>query len=154
MKKFFCLKNQDPSSLKLYNLNKNPLTGSLLFPLCISTGFFHILCTPFYSLLRINWFVLPTFYEVLNVRIAPRTKDPSVFWFLIATVPYLFRSTVLAYDCVMYTVCAGYSGPNTLTDKSTMIKKGGKGDASVLQPTFMACVPLILDRIYKVLKKV
>jgi long-chain acyl-CoA synthetase len=54
----------------------------------------------------------------------------------------------------MYTVCAGYSGPNTLTDKSTMIKKGGKGDASVLQPTFMACVPLILDRIYKVLKKI
>ena len=44
----------------------------------------------------------------------------------------------------------GYSGPNTLTDKSSMIKKGGKGDASVLQPTFMACVPLILDRIYKV----
>jgi len=50
---------------------------------------------------------------------------------------------------VVFGVSIGYSNPNTLTDKSTMIKKGGKGDASVLQPTFMACVPLILDRIYK-----
>merc|ERR1712192_23175 len=33
--------------------------------------------------------------------------------------------------------------------KSTMVKKGQKGDASVLQPTIMFCVPLILDRIYK-----
>jgi len=43
----------------------------------------------------------------------------------------------------------GYSHPNTLTDKSTMVKRGHKGDASVLQPSIMFCVPLILDRIYK-----
>jgi len=49
----------------------------------------------------------------------------------------------------VFGVAIGYSSPNTLTDKSTMIKKGAKGDASVLRPTFMACVPLILDRIYK-----
>ena len=30
-----------------------------------------------------------------------------------------------------------------------MVKRGCKGDATVLQPTYMACVPLILDRIYK-----
>ena len=36
-----------------------------------------------------------------------------------------------------------------LTDKSSMVKKGCKGDASILQPTVMAAVPLILDRIYK-----
>jgi len=50
---------------------------------------------------------------------------------------------------VVFGVGIGYSNPNTLTDKSTMIKKGGKGDASVLRPTIMACVPLILDRIFK-----
>ena len=43
------------------------------------------------------------------------------------------------------------SGPNTLTDKSTMIKRGGAGDATLLRPTVMFCVPLILDRIYKVM---
>ncbi|XP_023342990.1 long-chain-fatty-acid--CoA ligase 4 [Eurytemora carolleeae] len=50
---------------------------------------------------------------------------------------------------VVFGVAIGYSSPNTLTDKSTMIKKGAKGDTTVLKPTFMACVPLILDRIYK-----
>jgi len=51
--------------------------------------------------------------------------------------------------CVAWGCTIGYSHPNTLTDKSTMVKKGQKGDASVLQPTIMFCVPLILDRIYK-----
>ena len=49
----------------------------------------------------------------------------------------------------IFGVNIGYSGANTLTDKSTMIKTGEKGDASVLQPTFMFCVPLICNRIYK-----
>ena len=31
-----------------------------------------------------------------------------------------------------------------------MVKRGAQGDATVLQPTIMFCVPLILDRIYKV----
>ena len=43
----------------------------------------------------------------------------------------------------------GYSSPNTMTDLSTKVKSGAKGDASVLQPTIMCVVPLILDRIYK-----
>ena len=43
----------------------------------------------------------------------------------------------------------GYSTPNTLNDKSTMIKRGQKGDATILQPTVIACVPLVLERIYK-----
>ena len=43
----------------------------------------------------------------------------------------------------------GYSSPNTLTDKSTMIRTGGKGDAIVLKPTVMFAVPLVLERIYK-----
>jgi len=50
---------------------------------------------------------------------------------------------------IVWGVAIGYSHPNTLTDKSTMVKRGGKGDASVLKPTIMFCVPLILDRIYK-----
>jgi len=43
----------------------------------------------------------------------------------------------------------GYSSPNTLTNTGTMVPKGGRGDATVLQPTYMAAVPLILDRVYK-----
>ncbi|XP_030578846.1 long-chain-fatty-acid--CoA ligase 3-like, partial [Archocentrus centrarchus] len=43
----------------------------------------------------------------------------------------------------------GYSSPQTLADQSTKIKKGSKGDTTVLKPTLMAAVPEIMDRIYK-----
>jgi long-chain acyl-CoA synthetase len=37
----------------------------------------------------------------------------------------------------------------TLTDKSSKVKQGCKGDATILKPTVIVSVPLILDRIYK-----
>ncbi|UJR20379.1 hypothetical protein I4U23_023510 [Adineta vaga] len=49
----------------------------------------------------------------------------------------------------------GYSSPQTLTDQSTAIKRGQKGDLQVLRPHIMCCVPTILDRIYRtVLEKI
>ena len=51
--------------------------------------------------------------------------------------------------CFLSGVPIGYSSPFTLTNNSSMIKRGAKGDAAVLRPTIMAAVPLILDRIYK-----
>ncbi|KAL3700414.1 hypothetical protein R1sor_018436 [Riccia sorocarpa] len=41
----------------------------------------------------------------------------------------------------------GYGTPLTLTDTSNKIKKGTKGDASELQPSLIAAVPAILDRV-------
>ncbi|KAF8404093.1 hypothetical protein HHK36_008973 [Tetracentron sinense] len=41
----------------------------------------------------------------------------------------------------------GYGSPLTLTDTSNKIKRGTKGDASVLGPTLMTAVPAILDRV-------
>ena len=46
-------------------------------------------------------------------------------------------------------VSVGFSSPHTMTDKSTAIKKGQVGDATLLKPTVMATVPLVLDRIRK-----
>uniref|UniRef100_A0A8C7P876 long-chain-fatty-acid--CoA ligase n=1 Tax=Oncorhynchus mykiss TaxID=8022 RepID=A0A8C7P876_ONCMY len=51
--------------------------------------------------------------------------------------------------CISHGCCIGYSSPQTLADQSTKIKKGSKGDTSVLKPTLMAAVPEIMDRIYK-----
>uniref|UniRef100_A0A3Q4GMH9 long-chain-fatty-acid--CoA ligase n=1 Tax=Neolamprologus brichardi TaxID=32507 RepID=A0A3Q4GMH9_NEOBR len=51
--------------------------------------------------------------------------------------------------CVSHGCRIGYSSPQTLADQSTKIKKGSKGDTSMLQPTLMAAVPEIMDRIYK-----
>lgn len=51
--------------------------------------------------------------------------------------------------CVSHGCRIGYSSPQTLADQSTKIKEGSKGDTSVLQPSLMAAVPEIMDRIYK-----
>ncbi|OCT67498.1 long-chain-fatty-acid--CoA ligase 4 isoform X2 [Xenopus laevis] len=52
-------------------------------------------------------------------------------------------------SCVTYGCRIGYSSPLTMSDQSSKIKKGSKGDCSVLRPTLMAAVPEIMDRIYK-----
>ncbi|KAL5229423.1 hypothetical protein ABZP36_028199 [Zizania latifolia] len=55
----------------------------------------------------------------------------------------------LAAETVMLASGAaiGYGSALTMTDTSNKIKKGTKGDVSVLQPTLMISVPAILDRI-------
>ncbi|XP_018426873.1 PREDICTED: long-chain-fatty-acid--CoA ligase 4 isoform X2 [Nanorana parkeri] len=52
-------------------------------------------------------------------------------------------------SCATYGCRIGYSSPLTLSDQSSKIKKGSKGDCSILKPTLMAAVPEIMDRIYK-----
>ena len=47
----------------------------------------------------------------------------------------------------------GYSSALTLTDTSPGIRPGDDGDISVLRPVGMACVPLIIDRLYKGIQK-
>lgn len=55
-----------------------------------------------------------------------------------------------AESCTLYFgVGIGYSSTLTLSDKSSRIKKGSKGDASELKPTIMAAVPEISERIRK-----
>ncbi|XP_017768063.1 PREDICTED: long-chain-fatty-acid--CoA ligase 4 isoform X2 [Nicrophorus vespilloides] len=51
--------------------------------------------------------------------------------------------------CLCAGVSIGYSSALTMIDTSSKIKKGTKGDASVLKPSVMTAVPLILDRISK-----
>ena len=40
----------------------------------------------------------------------------------------------------------GYSSPQTLTDQSTAVKRGQKGDLQVLRPHIMCCVPVSDER--------
>lgn len=57
----------------------------------------------------------------------------------------------IAAECTMMSlgVKIGYSSPFTLTDKGTALKVGTIGDASVLKPTIVVAVPLLLNRIHK-----
>ncbi|KAL9270698.1 Long chain acyl-CoA synthetase 8-like protein [Drosera capensis] len=79
------------------------------------------------------------------------TNDTYLAYLPLAHVLELEAETVLAASGA----AIGYGTALTLTDTSNKIKKGTKGDVSVLKPTLMASVPAILDRIRDgVLKKV
>jgi long-chain acyl-CoA synthetase len=75
-----------------------------------------------------------------------RSDDEAYIAYL--PLAHIFELT-LEIIVLLMGIRVGYSGPNTLTDMGTMIKKGQKGDATTLCPTAMAAVPVILDRIYK-----
>lgn len=69
---------------------------------------------------------------------------------LIGFLPLAHVFELLAESvCLLTGVPIGYSTPLTMIDSSSKIKKGTKGDATVLHPTCMTAVPLILDRISK-----
>lgn len=61
---------------------------------------------------------------------------------------YLPLAHVLELMCETYIflvgIQIGYSSPLTMTDRSSKIKRGCKGDASLLKPTVMATVPVSL----------
>ncbi|GAB2215104.1 hypothetical protein Drorol1_Dr00019479 [Drosera rotundifolia] len=79
------------------------------------------------------------------------TNDIYLAYLPLAHVLELEAETVMAASGA----AIGYGTTLTLTDTSNKIKKGTKGDVSVLKPTLMASVPAILDRVRDgVLKKV
>jgi len=89
--------------------------------------------------------VLSFLHEALGKRrAAPENEIFIAFLPLAHILEFLAESVMLTLG-----VKIGYSSPNTLMDTGTMIKKGAKGDLSVLRPTFMCGVPVMLDRIYK-----
>lgn len=51
--------------------------------------------------------------------------------------------------CIIGGVPIGYSTPLTMLDSSSKIMKGTSGDATILRPTCITTVPLIMDRISK-----
>ena len=68
----------------------------------------------------------------------------------IAFLPLAHILEFIMENCALLLgVKVGYSSPYTLTDNSTSIVKGAKGDLTILKPTQMSSVPLVLDRIYK-----
>lgn len=66
----------------------------------------------------------------------------------LAYLPLAHILELAAENIVVAVGCSiGYGSPLTLTDTSNKIKRGTKGDASMLGPTIMAAVPAILDRV-------
>merc|ERR1719431_1776293 len=71
----------------------------------------------------------------------------------IAVLPLAHVLELLAENVMMVMgIPIGYSGVKTFTDSGTGLAKGTKGDATVLRPTIVCVVPLVLDKIYKGIK--
>ncbi|XP_052189006.1 long chain acyl-CoA synthetase 9, chloroplastic [Diospyros lotus] len=87
--------------------------------------------------------VLATVSAVMTIVPGLRSKDVYLAYLPLAHILELAAENVIA--AVGSSI--GYGSPLTLTDTSNKIKKGTKGDASMLRPTLMTAVPAILDRV-------
>ncbi|XP_058087214.1 long chain acyl-CoA synthetase 9, chloroplastic [Magnolia sinica] len=87
--------------------------------------------------------VLATVSAVMTIVPVLSSKDTYMAYLPLAHI------LELAAENVMIAVGSsiGYGSPLTLTDTSNKIKRGTKGDASILGPTLMTAVPAILDRV-------
>ena len=85
--------------------------------------------------------VMKSFCDVVEIR----SDDVFLAFLPLAHVFELLAESV----CLLSGVPIGYSSPLTMIDSSSKIQRGSKGDASVLRPTCVTSVPLILDRICK-----
>ncbi|XP_041014787.1 long chain acyl-CoA synthetase 9, chloroplastic-like isoform X2 [Juglans microcarpa x Juglans regia] len=95
--------------------------------------------------------VLATVSAVMTIVPGLGSKDIYMAYLPMAHILELAAENVIA----AVGSAIGYGSPLTLTDTSSKIKKGTKGDATVLLPTLMTAVPAILDRVRDgVLKKV
>nr|XP_010930884.1 long chain acyl-CoA synthetase 9, chloroplastic [Elaeis guineensis]XP_010930885.1 long chain acyl-CoA synthetase 9, chloroplastic [Elaeis guineensis] len=87
--------------------------------------------------------LLATVSAVMTIVPALGNKDRYLAYLPLAHVLELAAEHVM----VAAGSSIGYGSPLTLTDTSNKIKKGTKGDASILGPTLLASVPAILDRV-------
>eukprot|EP00092_Neocalanus_flemingeri_P024572 GFUD01026650.1.p1 GENE.GFUD01026650.1~~GFUD01026650.1.p1 ORF type:complete len:727 (-),score=160.71 GFUD01026650.1:215-2395(-) len=97
------------------------------------------------NLVQALFSMLPTICDGIN----PVRSDECY----IAVLPLAHVLELLAESMMMMMgIPIGYSGVKTFTDTGTGVAKGCYGDATVLKPTLVAVVPLVLDKIYKGIK--
>ncbi|KAH7851244.1 hypothetical protein Vadar_008992 [Vaccinium darrowii] len=95
--------------------------------------------------------VLSTVSAVMKIVPSLEIKDVNLAYLPLAHILELAAENVIA--TVVRSI--GYDSPLIRTDTSNKIKRGTKGDASMLRPTFMIGVPAILSRVRDgVLKKI
>ncbi|KAJ9564726.1 hypothetical protein OSB04_000692 [Centaurea solstitialis] len=87
--------------------------------------------------------VLATVSAVMTIVPGLGSKDVYLAYLPLAHILELAAENIIA----AIGGSIGYGSPLTLTDTSSKIKRGTKGDASSLRPTLMAAVPAILDRV-------
>merc|ERR1719233_110919 len=95
-----------------------------------------------YNLVQALYCIIPTATDALG--------DPKANDCYIAILPLAHVLELLAENLMLVMgIPIGYSSPKTFTDTGTGLARGTRGDASILKPTCVCVVPLILDTIYK-----
>ncbi|EFJ36404.1 hypothetical protein SELMODRAFT_141243 [Selaginella moellendorffii] len=87
--------------------------------------------------------IVATIAGVMTVVADISPKDVYIAYLPLAHILELTAETTMCAAGV----AIGYGSPLTLTDTSSKIKKGTKGDVGELKPTLMTAVPAILDRV-------
>lgn len=87
--------------------------------------------------------------DVLSVTNTIKLRSGEDLYLAHLPLAHIYEFVTENYACLVFGAPLGFSTPYTLTDRSPNIKRGAQGDASVLQPTMMVTVPLVLERIYK-----
>jgi long-chain acyl-CoA synthetase len=76
--------------------------------------------------------------DVLALHDTAAESDAYIAYLPLAHVFELMSEAI----CFIQGIRIGYSSPLTMTDQSLAVKPGTRGDATVLQPTIMAGVPV------------
>merc|ERR1719447_1239135 len=94
------------------------------------------------NLVQALYCIIPTACDALGT--------PKPYDCYLAILPLAHVLELLAENLMLVMgIPIGYSSPKTFTDAGTGLARGTRGDASVLRPTCVCVVPLILDTIYK-----